>query len=549
MTEPELNRGRGELRPLGLWTPTQSAPAFGGEALEDRVRRVREPIHVVAHPETGHLGVGSGGELIPGEYSVGQSEVYWMASLPPLYPEWLGDRSFCEVHGVRFPYVAGAMARGIASAELVIAMAGAGMLGFLGTAGLPPARVARELDTIEQSLGGTGLAWGVNLIHSPNEPHVEEQVVDLYLQRGVNTVSASAFMKLTPPLVRYACTGLRSDEQGRIHRRNLVVAKVSRTEVARRFMEPPPKAMLDELIRQGKLTEEEGRLASQIPVAEDITAEADSGGHTDGRPLAALLPALTDLAAEITAERGYERNIRVGAAGGIGTPTAVASAFSLGAAYVLTGSINQCTVEAGVAPDARQMLATAEPTDVAVAPSADMFEIGAEVQVLSRGTMFASRANRLHKLYRDLDSLDEIPEKERAQLEKQVFRASIDEIWEQTRQFWQNEDPAQVERAEQNPRHKMALVFRWYLGKSSRWPIEGTADRRLDYQLWCGPAMGAFNLWAKGSFLEDTEARGVVQIARNLMEGAAKITRAHQLRTYGVHLPTSAFKFAPRPLQ
>jgi trans-AT polyketide synthase/acyltransferase/oxidoreductase domain-containing protein len=23
--------------------------------------------------------------------------------LPSLYPEWLGDRSFCEIHKVRFP--------------------------------------------------------------------------------------------------------------------------------------------------------------------------------------------------------------------------------------------------------------------------------------------------------------------------------------------------------------------------------------------------------------------------------------------------------------
>ena len=34
---------------------------------------------------------------------------------------------------------------------------------------------------------------------------------------------------------------------------------------------------------------------------------------------------------------GYARPIRVGAAGGLGTPESVASAFALGAAYVLTG--------------------------------------------------------------------------------------------------------------------------------------------------------------------------------------------------------------------
>ena len=48
------------------------------------------------------------------------------------------------------------------------------------------------------------------------------------------------------------------------------------------------------------------------------------------------------------------------------------------------------------------------------------------------------------------------------------------------------------------------------------------------------------------------DASGVVpdsfRIARNLLEGAAVITRAQQLRSYGVPVPASAFHFAPRPL-
>ena len=94
----------------------------------------------------------------------------------------------------------------------------------------------------------------------------------------------------------------------------------------------------------------------------------------------------------------------------------------------------------------------------------------------------------------------------------------------------------------------MALVFRWYLGLSSRWAIEGRPDRRMDYQIWCGPAMGAFNAWTAGSFLEAPAARGVVQIALNLMEGAAVLTRAQQLRALGVAVPAEAFHFRPRPL-
>ncbi len=105
-----------------------------------------------------------------------------------------------------------------------------------------------------------------------------------------------------------------------------------------------------------------------------------------------------------------------------------------------------------------------------------------------------------------------------------------------------------MERAEADPKHRMALVFRSYLGLSSRWAIAGQDDRRSDYQIWCGPAMGAFNSWVRGSFLEEPASRSAVQVARNLVEGAAAVTRAQQLRTFGLAVPPSAFDYRPRPL-
>jgi trans-AT polyketide synthase, acyltransferase and oxidoreductase domains len=94
----------------------------------------------------------------------------------------------------------------------------------------------------------------------------------------------------------------------------------------------------------------------------------------------------------------------------------------------------------------------------------------------------------------------------------------------------------------------MALTFRRYLGIASQWAIEGREPRRLDFQIWCGPAMGAFNRWVKGTFLERPEHRTVAQIALNLLEGAAVVTRAAQLRSYGVPMPARAFDYRPRPL-
>ncbi len=285
-----------------------------------------------------------------------------------------------------------------------------------------------------------------------------------------------------------------------------------------------------------------------MPVAEDITVEADSGGHTDNRPLGSLLPRIMLLRDELTRRFAYTQAVRIGAAGGLGTPEAVAAAFALGAAYVVTGSVNQVATEAGISEEAKAMLAEADIADVIMAPAADMFELGVKVQVLRRGTMFAPRAHQLYEAYQAHASLEELPLPLRAKLEREVLRVPIEEVWAATRQFWQQRDPAELARAEADPKHRMALVFRWYLGMSSRWAIDGDTARRTDYQIWCGPAMGAFNLWTAGSFLAEPANRSVVQIALNLLEGAAVITRAHQLRTYGVPVPAAAFVFTPRRL-
>jgi PfaD family protein len=536
---------------LGAWISGARPPAFAGDEVAQAAAEFRSPAFVVRDPTRERVGVALEGRTAPTHEVNGHSAYPLIAALPPLFPEWLGDRSFCEVHGVRFPYVAGEMANGIATTRMVIAMARAEMLGFFGAAGLSLERVEQAVGELVAELGRgpSAPAWGSNLIHSPNEPQLEAGAVDVYLRHGVRRVSASAFMSLTPSVVRYAASGLARDPSGEVRRKHHVFAKISRPEVASAFMSPAPGEMLDALVAAGKLSPGEAELARRVPVAEDITVEADSGGHTDNRPLPALLPIMLSLRDRLVREHGFTRPIRIGAAGGLGTPTAVAAAFAMGAAYVLTGSVNQSAIESGLGDEGKRMLATASFADVTMAAAADMFELGVKLQVLKRGTMFGVRANRLYDIYVAHDSIDAIVPTERARIEKEIFRMSLEEVWQQTRAFWQKREPEELRRAQADPKHKMALCFRWYLGLSSRWAIAGEGARRVDYQIWCGPAMGAFNDWVAGSFLAPPENRTVVQIARNLLEGAAVVTRAQQLRSYGVPVPAAAFDFRPRPLE
>jgi PfaD family protein len=508
------------------------------QVTQEALRTLRRPVHLIE--SGGRYTLIRSGEAVPPP--AGARTAY----APACRLEDLGDPTFCADHRIRYPYLAGAMANGIGSADIVETMGRAGMLAFFGAAGLPVQTVEAAIDRISKNLGD--VPYGFNLIHSPGEPALERAVVELYLRRGVHLVEASAFLDLTLPVVRYRTHGIHRDSSGRIVTPNRVIVKVSRVEVASKFLAPPPERMLQELVHQGYLTTERAALAARIPVAQDVTAEADSGGHTDNRPAITLVPTLIALRDRLKEQYGFEEPLRVGAAGGIATPASAAAAFAMGAAYVLTGSVNQACVESGSSDTVREMLAQAEQADTIMAPAADMFEMGVKVQVLKRGTMFAMRAAKLYELYRTHPSLEALPDNERAFLEKNLFRAPLEEIWDKTRAFFLQRDPAQVPRAESDPKHRMALVFRWYLGLSSRWANAGEPTRRLDYQVWCGPAMGAFNEWTKGSFLEQPRNRRVVTVAFNILYGAAVLLRLQMLRGQGFPLARDWSRVTPLEL-
>lgn len=517
-------------RQIGWWLPDGEGPKDGAGALAEALRDVSRPLHVVRHG--GRMAVGVGGRALVGSGSLNFEPCYPLcAFVPALHPMQLGDASFRKAHRLKYAYLAGAMANGIGSEEIVEAMSRAGMLGFFGSAGLAPARVEAAIDRLQRDLGDA--PFGINLIHSPNEQDLEAAVVELYLRRGVRLVDASAYLDLTLPLVKYRVAGIHRTPDGRVVCPNTVIAKVSRGEVARKFMSPPPANLLAELVKQGFITEAQAKMAETVPVAQDVTVEADSGGHTDNRPAIALIPSMMALRDELQAHYRYPEPLRVGAAGGISTPVSAAAAFSMGAAYVMTGSVNQGCVEAGTSQTVREMLAQAGPADVAMAPAADMFEMGVKVQVLKWGTMFAVRARKLYDLYREYPDMTSIPPSQRAMLERDFFRCTLDEAWDETRKFFETRDPSQIERAERDPKHKMALVFRSYLGRSSDWANKGDPTRKADYQVWCGPAMGAFNEWTRGTFLERPEHRDVVTVAMNLLLGAAVTIRAEWLRVQG----------------
>ncbi|MDR2340407.1 MAG: PfaD family polyunsaturated fatty acid/polyketide biosynthesis protein [Deltaproteobacteria bacterium] len=467
----------------------------------------------------------SGGELtIHGDSNA-------TAIIPSIAPGNFGSKAFRKEFDLRFAYVAGAMVGGISSAEMVATLAEAGLLGIFGSSGLPPSTVEDTVVGLQKRLRLK--SFGCCLIHTPHDPALEQKLVDVFLAREMNLVEASAFLQLSAPLVQYRVTGLAELPDGSIFAPNRIMAKCSRLELAKRFFSPPPEKIVRALVEKRLVNEREAELARHIPMAQDLTAEADSGGHTDFRPAITLWPSMVQLAEELTEKFDYVQSVRVGAAGGLGTPAALLAAQDIGCSYFLTGSVNQSCVESGLPPKGRELLAKASQTDVAQAPAADMLEIGARVQVLKYGTLFAPRAQKLQELYRQYGSLDEIPAAERASIEEKIFRKPLDAVWEETEAFFRERDPQELKKAE-NPKHKMALVFRWYLGQASRWAIQGAEDRRTDWSIFAGPSIGAFNEWVAGTHYANPDNRKVVDVAMNLLYGLAILKRFAMARDLGL---------------
>jgi trans-AT polyketide synthase/acyltransferase/oxidoreductase domain-containing protein len=435
-------------------------------------------------------------------------------------PGRLGSSDFKKEYNLKYAYLAGGMYRGIASKEMVVKMGKAEMMGFFGTGGLEISEIEKAIKHIQGELNH-GEAYGLNLPYDPGHPDQEMKLVELMLHYGVRHLEAAAYINVSPALVLYRLKGLKADEQKSvIEIPHKLMAKVSRPEVAETFMSPPAERITAKLLNDGQITQDEYELSRRIPMIDDLCVEADSGGHTDQGVAYALMPAMLKLRDGIMRKYDYSKRIRVGAAGGIGTPEAAAAAFILGADFILTGSINQCTVEAGTHGTVKDLLQQINIQDTDYAPAGDMFELGAKVQVLRRGVFFPVRANKLFELYRRYSSLDEIDAKTRIQLEEKYFHRSFEQVYEDVKAFYPRNE---IEKAENNPKHKMALVFKWYFGYSSRLALTGDDQNQVDYQIPCGPALGAFNQWVKGTALEDWRNRHVDEIGLMIMNEAANL--------------------------
>ncbi|GAU67578.1 putative acyltransferase [Streptomyces sp. NBRC 110611] len=441
------------------------------------------------------------------------------APAAPVTGRTLGSAAFRTAYGVDYAYAAGGMHHAVSSVDFVARMAGAGLLSFFGTSGLTGTEVADGLRALRDRLGA-GAPFGVNLAYSPFGGRAEDDVVDAALRCGVTALEAAAYIQITPALVRYRLSGARVGPDGRAHAPNRLLAKVTRPDVARLFFEPPPARVVERLLAAGAIGAEEAAAAPLLAMADDVCAVGDAGGYTDMGALPALLPSVRRLRDEVARTFPALPPVRVGAGGGIGSPEAAAAAFVLGADFVLTGSVNVCTAEAGVSGRVKDLLANLDVHDTVYAPFSDLFELGGRARVMKKGTLFHARANKLHDLWRTHDDWYAIDAGVRAHIEERYFRTPFESAYAELRRGAPAGEP------EPDPKRRMALVFRWYCDRSLRFAIAGEPGREMDFQVYCGPALGACNQWLRETGPASWQDRHVDEIGRRIMDEAGELVGA-----------------------
>ncbi len=431
----------------------------------------------------------------------------------------LGSKQFLIDYAVKHPYIAGSMCHGISSAKLVTKMARAGFLAFLGSHGLPLNKIEQLIITTKKGLP-THVNFGINIDYFTGGSHKKMTVIDLCIDHKVSVIEVSNYDQVGLELVKYRANGLSMDN-GKLSINNKILIKTAASRTAELFMQPAPQHLLDKLLQEKSITDQQYKMCQKVPMADDVCVLGDGAWVNDQAVTMIKLPEIIRLRQQISQKQAdmfkNAGQVRIGSSGGMGTPESIALVFALGADFIVTGSINQCTVEAEISDHVKQILQNISTDDTTYIPSGELFESGTKSQIVNKGSYFSARAQKLYDLYRMYQRLEDIDQKTKKQMEQHFFQRDCESVIEE---IIANAEPQETNEINNNEKFKMLKVFQWYFNHSKQLAIKGHQKEQKNYQIYCGPAMGAFNQWAQGGPFEKWQNRNVDKIAEYLMDAA-----------------------------
>jgi trans-AT polyketide synthase/acyltransferase/oxidoreductase domain-containing protein len=430
----------------------------------------------------------------------------------------IGNAEFSKKYRTKYNYAVGGMGHGISGVDFVVKSCNEGILSFLGANCVDLDVIGSMIDQVKHKINSDTL-FGVNITENYFEPQNTKDLINLCTEKGVRVIEASNFMTVTKELVRYKISGIGLDAEGSVTG-NAIIAKVSNTNVAREFLKPPSDSILNELLNEKAITKDEFDIAGKIPVADDVCIVGDCAYETEKGNLLTMLPEVLDVAEKIYKENLLVAKSRIGAAGSIGSGRTILALHYMGAEFFMTGSVNECTKEADIPDDVKDMLVKTNVNDFTYAPSENMFELNRFVQVLKKGVFFPSRANMLKSVYDTVNSIDDISGEIKLYIEDKLLQCGFDNYFAKIK-LTEN----QIKLANSNSKYKMAIIFKQYLHEASDKALF-SKDRDkdvVDFQVYCGTAIGTANERLKDSKINDWKMRNTANIAEVLMQDAYSI--------------------------
>ncbi|WP_340201865.1 ACP S-malonyltransferase [Ascidiimonas sp. W6] len=427
----------------------------------------------------------------------------------------LGNSDFRKKYHLRYAYLVSGLQGGIVSPQMLKELRSNNILCFIGTSFISIGEIENIIKTSKENKFST--PYGLTIMFDQLINFKEREILKLATEYHIHHIEAIGYLQPSIDLVRYKLSQISETDEGLIVSKNKIFARVSRPEIAKLYLAPPSSEIIDQLLEEGSITQKQANQASRIAIADELIIENNSGWNYIEYSTEVLLPLITQLRDELYQKHRFGYKAGIGVAGDIGTSYSASTAFLLGADFIVTDTINFCSKESNLSPNAKQLLQEVSIQDIEFAPSFNQFEIGGKIKTLRKGVFFPARANILYDLYKNNQSILDIDEKTKEKLENRYFGKSLDEVWHEAQSCICFNNTSLIKKAENNPKYKMALIFRWYSWKGWTSAINGDHAHKVNYQIFCSPALGAFNQWVSNTEMEKWDERSSSSIAEKIM--------------------------------
>lgn len=428
----------------------------------------------------------------------------------------IGSEEFKKDYDVDFAYAVGGMCKGISSVAMIKKLSDSRILGFLGSYKL---KLDEAKELIDQALSCMEHhRIGVNVTYDALnlENHIE--VMDYIIKKDIRNLEVSEYRMIDLSIVKYRLKSLSIDKDSKFVVPHKILAKVSSREMAEKFCSPAPEELVQILYQNNEITEFEAKYAKYLPMCDDLCIEY----YTQGQSALGYIQTMKEMSRSLYEKYKLFQCPRVGFAGGIGNPQTVAVSFLLGADFVVTGSMNQCSVEASTSDIVKDNLQSLDDTDFTYAVVSDLFEFEEKKSIVKKGSLYHIRASRLYEVYNRYDSIEEIPTDLKKLIEEKYFQRSFETIYSD---IYENLTIENKKLSKEQPKYKMALIIRYFLDKCFQDALDGRMEGKINYQIISSNAIVQFNNWVKNTELYDWKSRHIDVISKKIMtEGEQCLT-------------------------